>query len=308
MSFAGILSIVLILYAATNLFVTLQESLNTIFGVRPKPGRGLKEMVRDRTLSIIMVGVVGLFILASIVFTTVLTAITRNLHFAGPAATALMLQGVNFLVSAIIFTGAFALMLKYLPDIKIDWKDTLIGALFTSVIFSLARIGLGYYLTRSSTAGPFGAAGSLVIVMLFIYYSTQIFFFGAEFTQVYACRSGKPVQPSDNAEPVPSGVADGQKARKRERKASKDQVPALLQQTDEEGGHWEKIADAKGWNWVLDDRGRVARGRVSTAQPIGKRHPPMRFGPEASPVRTAGVAALMVLPVAWFYWNRRQPG
>jgi membrane protein len=300
MSFAGIISIVLILYAATNLFVALQQSLNIIFGVRPRPGRGLREMIRDRAFSILMVFAVGAFILASVIITTLITALTKNLSVGNPTATALLLQGANFLVSALIFTGAFALMFKYLPDIKIDWKDTLIGAAFTAVLFALARIGLGYYLARSSTAGPFGAAGSLVIVMLFIYYSAQIFFFGAEFTQVYACRSGKPVLPSDNAEAVPSAIPDEPKSKKRDREKSARKVPAILQQTGADGGHWESAAGG-GWNWVLDRQGRVAR--TKSPQPIGKRHPPMRFGPQASPARAAGVAALMVLPVAWFYWH-----
>jgi membrane protein len=265
-SIGGIFSILLILYAATNLFVALQHSLNVIFGVRPKPGRGIREMVRDRALSIVTVFVVGAFILASIVITTALTAVTKNLHVGSP----LLFQSVNFLISAIIFTGAFALMLKYLPDIKIDWKDTLIGAAFTSVIFSLGRIGLGYYLTHSSTAGPFGAAGSLVIVMLFIYYSAQIFFLGAEFTQVYACRVGRPVRPSANAELVSSLVGE----EKQQKLPKRESPPA----------------------------------RTKPAQTHARTPSNTSFPPTASPLRATAVAALMVLPVAWYYWHRRQTG
>ncbi|HVX86153.1 MAG TPA: YihY/virulence factor BrkB family protein [Phycisphaerae bacterium] len=198
-SFAGIISLVLLLYAATNLFTSLQDALNTIFDVEPKPGRGWRGILNDRFLSFIMVGIVGIFVLASIVLSTFLAAIAGNLSVGNPAVTAFLMQAISFIISAIIFTGIFSLIFKFLPDIKIDWRDTLVGSAVTAILFTLARIGLGYYLAHSSTAGPFGAAGSLVIVMLFIYYSSQILFFGAEFTQVWAQRNGKKVRPSDNA-------------------------------------------------------------------------------------------------------------
>jgi membrane protein len=199
LSLTGIISIILIIYAASNLFISLQDSLNSIFDVQPKPDRGFLALLRDRALSFLMVVLVGAFIFVSIIITTVIAAFSKSLPTANPLLTSLLLQGANFLVSFFIFTAVFAMMFKYLPDIKITWRDTLIGAAFTSFLFTLARIALGYYLGRSSTTGPFGAAGSLVVVMLFIYYSSQIFFLGAKFTQVYACRDGNPVCPSSNA-------------------------------------------------------------------------------------------------------------
>jgi membrane protein len=202
-SVAGIISIVLLLYAATNVFATLQASLNVIFDVEPRPGRGIMAIVKDRAMTFLMVLLIGAFVLASVVLNTLLSSFTRwgaaQLFPNHPAVAAFLLQFASFLVSAIVFTGVFALLFKYLPDVKIQWKDTLIGAVATSILFTLARIGLGYYLSRGSTAGPFGAAGALVIVMLFIYYSAQIVFLGAEFTQVWACRSGHPIEPSRNA-------------------------------------------------------------------------------------------------------------
>ncbi|HVS70560.1 MAG TPA: YihY/virulence factor BrkB family protein [Phycisphaerae bacterium] len=198
-SFAGIISLVLLLYAATNLFTSLQDALNTIFDVEPKPGRGWRGVLNDRALSFIMVGIVGIFVLASIVLSTFLAAIASHITVGNPTVSAVLMQAVSFIISAVVFTGIFSLIFKFLPDIKIDWRDTLVGSAVTAVLFTLARIGLGYYLAHSSTAGPFGAAGSLVIVMLFIYYSSQILFFGAEFTQVWAQRNGKKVQPSKNA-------------------------------------------------------------------------------------------------------------
>jgi membrane protein len=161
-----------------------------------------------------MVLIIGVIVLASIALNTALATISRwgGSTFFGnhSAGTYFLVQLSAFIASCIVFTGVFALLFKYLPDVKIAWRDTLIGAAATAFAFTLARLGLGYYLGRSSTAGPFGAAGSLVILMLFVYYSAQILFFGAEFTQVWACRSGQPIAPSRNAK------WRGEKFRKRE--------------------------------------------------------------------------------------------
>ncbi len=198
LSFAGILSIILILYAAANLFVALQDSLNTIFGVEVKPGRGIKDIIADRALSFLMVLIVGVLILASVLLSTFLTAIATALP-SDSIWSSYLPQVFTFLGTFLLFTGIFAALFKFLPDVKIDWHDTLIGAAATSLVFSLARIALGFYLGRSSTTGPFGAAGSLVVILLFIYYSTQVLFLGAEFTQVWARRDGQPIKPADNA-------------------------------------------------------------------------------------------------------------
>jgi membrane protein len=214
LSLAGIISIILLTYAATNLFASLQSALNTIFDVEPRPGRGILAILRDRAMTFLMVLIIGLFVLATIVLNTALATVAswgNSALFAGHSSGRfILLQVVSFVVSCIVFTGVFALLFKYLPDVKIDWRDTLIGAACTAIAFTLVRIGLGFYLGRSSTAGPFGAAGSLVIVMLFAYYSAQILFFGAEFTQVWACRRGKPITPSRSA------IFRGEKFRQRQ--------------------------------------------------------------------------------------------
>jgi membrane protein len=203
LSVTGIFSILLTIYAATNLFAALQDALNTIFDVQPKPGRGIKGILRDRGMTFIMVLLIGAFVLASIVLNTYLAGFTKwgadRVFPNHPQLAGFLIQLGSFLASAIVFTGIFALIFKYLPDVKIDWKDTLIGAVATSLLFTIARVGLAFYLSRASTTSPFGAAGSLVVVMLFIYYSAQVMFLGAEFTQIWACRSGKPITASDNA-------------------------------------------------------------------------------------------------------------
>jgi membrane protein len=198
LSTAGILSILLIIYAATNLFVALQDALNTIFGVQPKPNRGIKGIIADRALSFFMVLLLGLLILASVALSTFLTALAHSMPNQ-PLASTYLIAAATLLGSVLIFTAVFAAIFKLLPDVVIAWKDTLLGALLTSIVFTIARIALAIYLGRSSTTGPFGAAGSLVVVMLFIYYTTQILFFGAEFTQVWTTRNGRILEPSENA-------------------------------------------------------------------------------------------------------------
>jgi len=236
LSFAGILSIVLIVYAATNLFAALQQTLNVIFDVKPKPDRGWMALIRDRGMTFLMVALVGLFMLASIVLNTVLATITKGgLRMLGghSGASAFLLEAVSFLVSAAVFTGVFAMLFKYLPDIKISWRETLIGAVVTAVLFTLGRIGLGYYLSRASVAGPFGAAGSLVIVMLFIYYSAQILFLGAEFTEAWACRQGQKIQPAENA------MAAGVKSSRQRKKGEGQRAAARQGSPSKKGaGHW----------------------------------------------------------------------
>jgi membrane protein len=303
LSFAGILSLALIVYAATNLFTSLQDALNTIFDVEPKPGRGIKGMLQDRALSFLMVLIVGVFVLASVVLSTMLAALTKSLD-GNATLTAVLLQCANFLVSTFIFTGIFSLIFKYLPDIKIDWRDTLLGAAVTAALFSLARIGLSYYLSHSSTAGPFGAAGSLVIIMLFIYYSSQILFFGAEFTQIWAKRSGKTIEPSANAV----------------------SLDPEFTKTDEGTGTADSSSGATGSRRHFDStrRARGEHGKPSGAPepadagdgpdfsdsqdghpyPADRYHPPMTSSASTAK-RAAGLAALAALPAAALMLKRR---
>ena len=201
LSFASIVSLLLLLYAATNLFVSLQDALNTIFDVEPKPNRGITGIIKDRALSFLMILLIGGFILASILFSTAVSAVGSHLP-GNPLLHSAFLYVGGFGLSTFLFTIVFAAMFKILPDIKIAWSDTLVGAALTSIIFNLARIGLSLYLGRTSTTGPFGAAGSLVLIMLFINYSTQILFLGAEFTQIWATpRWAHPIEPSPTPSP-----------------------------------------------------------------------------------------------------------
>lgn len=196
---AGILGIATLIFGATGLFGQLQDALNTIWEVKPKPNRGIMGMIKDRFLSFTMVLGISFLLLVSLVISAMLALL--NNFFSGVLGDAAFLgQIINFVVSLGVITVIFALIFKVLPDADIAWNDVWVGALVTSVLFNIGKLLIGLYLGNSSAASAYGAAGSLVILLLWVYYSAQILFFGAEFTQVYARMFGsREVRPSENA-------------------------------------------------------------------------------------------------------------
>ncbi len=199
---AGILATVIgvatLLFGASGVFGQLQVSLNLIWGVEPKPGRGIPGLLRDRFLSFGFILVVGFLLLVSLVVSAAIAFIAT--WMGGMAAeTAVLAQVVNLTLSLGLTTLLFALIFKFLPDAKIAWRDVWIGGFFTAVLFSLGKFGMGICLGASSVGSAFGAAGSLIVLLLWIYYSAQILFFGAELTQVYARHCGRHVRPSRDA-------------------------------------------------------------------------------------------------------------
>ncbi len=198
---ASIISIVVLIFGATGLFTELQDALNTIWEVEQKPGRAVKNMVRNRFLSFAMVLGIGFLLLVSLIISGVLAALLGYFNNLIPGI-AFIWQIVNFLVGFAISTVLFGLIFKVLPDVKITWSDVWIGAAITSILFSFGRFLLGQYLGNGSFGSTYGAAGSVVVVIAWVYYAAQILFFGAEFTQVYARRYGSQIVPDDNAIPM----------------------------------------------------------------------------------------------------------
>lgn len=195
---ATVISSVLLVFGASGLFSQLQRTLNMVWGLRPAPETGVLNTIRKRALAFGMVLVVGLLMLLSFAMTTVITAVGDHLAVWLPGIGALLPQ-INFLASLIILTLLFALLFKVLPDANLTWKDVLLGAAVTTLLFMLGRYLIALYLTYGSSTSAYGAAGSLVLILLWVYYSAQIFLFGAEFTQVYANKYGSKLTPSGNA-------------------------------------------------------------------------------------------------------------
>lgn len=188
----------LLLVAASGLFSQLRRALNMIWGLRPAPQTGILNVFRQRALAFGMVLVVGLLMLLSFATSTAITAVGDRLAIWLPSIGSLLPQ-INFLASLIILTILFALLFKVLPDAQLTWKDVLLGAAVTTLLFMLGRYLIELYLTYGSSTSAYGAAGSLVLILLFVYYSAQIFLFGAEFTQVYANKYGSRLRPTNNA-------------------------------------------------------------------------------------------------------------
>lgn len=193
-----IVGIAVLLFGASGVFGELQDALNTIWEVKPKPGRGVRGFIRDRFFSFTMVLGVAFLLLVSLVLSAVLGALGGYFSSHLPGGEVLW-QVVNFVISFVAIAALFALIFKYVPDVKIGWHDVWIGAAATALLFTLGKLAIGLYLGRSSIASPFGAAGSVVVLVVWVYYSAQILFFGAELTQVCARRFGSRVVPADNA-------------------------------------------------------------------------------------------------------------
>ncbi|HTG34192.1 MAG TPA: YihY/virulence factor BrkB family protein [Thermoanaerobaculia bacterium] len=198
---ATILGLVTILFGATGVFVQLQSALNRIWNVEPKPGAGIWSFIRTRMISFGMILGIGFLLLVSLVVTAAVAA-------AGKWATGMLPGGetliniLTFAVSFALITLLFAMIYKVLPDVEIGWRDVWIGAAVTALLFTIGKFLIGLYLAHSTVASTYGAAGSLVVLLLWIYYSSQILFLGAEFTEVYATRYGSRIRPSKHAVPV----------------------------------------------------------------------------------------------------------
>ena len=198
---ATIIGVISLLFGASGVFSELQDALNTIWNVKPKPGRGIWRTIRARFLSFGMVLVIGFLLLASLIATIVLAAFQQHLERYVPG-TPLLLHFANVVLGFLLVTALFAFIFKVLPDAKIGWRDVWFGAGVTAALFTLGKYAIGIYLTQAGVASPFGAAGSVVVFLVWLYYSGLILFFGAELTQVTARRAGRWVEPADNAERV----------------------------------------------------------------------------------------------------------
>ncbi|MEM7716929.1 MAG: YihY/virulence factor BrkB family protein [Cyanobacteria bacterium P01_A01_bin.68] len=199
---ASIISIGVLLFGASNVFAQIQDALNTIWEVQPKPGRSLVQTLRKRFLSFAMVGGVGFLLLVSLVVNTGLAAMVNYFSNLVPGVDWIW-QVANFAISFGVITVLFAIIYKFMPDVKIDWSDVWVGSAITSLLFVIGKSLLGLYLGNGSFGSAYGAAGSLVVVLAWINYAAQIIFFGAEFTQVYASKYGSRIVPDENAMRVP---------------------------------------------------------------------------------------------------------
>lgn len=216
---ATIVGIITLLWGALGVFNELHNALNTIWEVKEEETQGfveaIKKVIFGRLLSFSMLLGIGFLLLVSLVISAALSAVQETIGNAIPVSE-ILLQIVNLVISTGVITVLFALIFKFLPDAEIAWRDVWLGAFVTSVLFSIGKFLIGLYLGNSSVGSSFGAAGSLVVLLLWIYYSAQILLFGAEFTQVYANNYGSKIVPEGEEVPAQVGVTaePGRKAAK----------------------------------------------------------------------------------------------
>lgn len=196
---ATIIGVATILLGATGVFSEFQKSLNFIWGVTPKKQKGIWKMLRVRLFSFGLIISIGFLLLISLVITSLISALGAWFQARFPDFLIILFHILNFLVSLGIITLLFALMYKILPDAKIKWKHVWLGAAVTGFLFILGKTALGIYFGKTSPEEDYGAAGSIILVLLWVSYSSMIVFFGAEFTKTYATRVSGFIPPDDHA-------------------------------------------------------------------------------------------------------------
>jgi membrane protein len=210
---ATIIAFVVLLVGATGAFIELQDSLNTVWQVTPKPGRGIKGFVKDRLTSFGVVVGVGFLLLVSLVISAALTALNTYLS-SWISGVDWLWSIVDVIVSFFVVMLLFAMVYKILPDVELEWRDVWIGAAFTSLLFSIGKYLIGLYIGNSSIASSYGAAGSLVVLLVWVYYSAQIMLFGAELTEVYVKHKGRFIRPAPYAVALAGSYCDPQEQKR----------------------------------------------------------------------------------------------
>ncbi len=195
--FATIIGILIILIGATSAFVMLKQSLNLVWGAKANPDAPIWNLIKERLLSFFMIFFMGILLILSFAFSIALSFLSGFFQYLLPLPPFFM-QLADFSLSILLVTLLFAVIYKVLPDVEIAWTDVWIGSIITAILFTLGKFLFGMYLGRSSIRSAYGAASSLAIILMWVYYSSQVFFIGAEITKMYANRYGSHVRPRWN--------------------------------------------------------------------------------------------------------------
>ncbi len=195
-TFATILSAIILLIGASGVFVEIQDSINYIWGIKAKPKKGLVKFLKNRLMSFSMIGSVGFLLMVGLIINSLMDVLNNRLERIFPVNMIYLFYTLNIAMVFLIITLLFTVIFKTLPDGKIAWKDSLIGAAFTALLFMVGKFAIGAYLGSSAQDDIYGAAGSIILILIWVYYSAIILYFGAEFTKVYAHEHGKKIIPN----------------------------------------------------------------------------------------------------------------
>ncbi|MBC8045402.1 MAG: YihY/virulence factor BrkB family protein [Fimbriimonadaceae bacterium] len=191
---SSIIAIVTLFLGATGVFTEIQSSINYIWSVKAKPKRRFVWYIVNRFISFSMIITLGFLLLVTLIINTLVSVFNDNLQNILPMADQLFAL-ITFLITLLVITGLFALIFKILPDAKVEWKYAWRGALFTGVLFTVGKLLIGLYLKNSSLDTTYGAAGTVILILAWVYYTSLILYFGAEFTQVYVKRQNSSIVP-----------------------------------------------------------------------------------------------------------------
>lgn len=196
---AVIVGSIILVVGATSVFAEIQDSINTIWGIKPKPKKSWLKMLQNRLLSFSVLIGLGFILLVSLVVTSLIDSLSDHLKAMFPQVAVVLFYIFNQLITLIVAAVIFGVIFKVLPDARIRWKDIAAGAVVTAALFMLGKLGISFYISKSSIGSTYGAAGSIIVVLLWIYYSSIILYFGAELTKAYAIVYGAPIRPSEYA-------------------------------------------------------------------------------------------------------------
>ena len=191
--------IIILVIGATGVFTEMQSSINFIWSVKAKPKKGWLKFLTNRLLSFSLVIGLGFLLLVSLIINALLALLSDRLMKLFPHYTVYLFNVINMIVIIAVISGLFSVIYKVLPDATISWKDAFIGSCFTAILFIAGKFLIGYYLGKSNMGLTYGAAASIVIILAWVYYSSLILYFGAEFTKVYALHAGSGIKPKETA-------------------------------------------------------------------------------------------------------------
>lgn len=194
-----IIGIVLLIIGSTGVFIEMQDSINYVWSVKAKPKKGWMRLIRNRLLSFSLIVSMGFILLVSLIVSALLSSLSDVIQRYFSDSLIFVFHLVNFIVVLGVVSFLFAVIFKILPDAHIKWKDAFIGAAFTAILFLLGKTGINFYISKSDLGNTFGAAASIVIILTWVYYSSLILYFGAEFTKLYALEMGDGIKPDETA-------------------------------------------------------------------------------------------------------------
>lgn len=227
---AAIIGVITLLIGATGVFAEIQDSINSIWGIKPKPKKGWLKLLINRLLSFSVIVSLGFLLLVSLGVSYLVEALSKSLARAFPDVTLIIFYIINLLLSLAVITILFGVIFKVLPDAKIKWRDVISGAVATAILFMLGKFAISFYIGQSDVGSTYGAAGSLVVLLVWVYYSSVILYFGAEFTKAYAVEFGSAIHPNEYAvitkqvevEDENGSIQQSQKDKEKEKERAKE--------------------------------------------------------------------------------------